>query len=244
MADGSLAVIYVKDLEGKYLFVNRRFEELFHVRRDEMAGKTDYDLFPTESADAFRAVDRQVAATGAAVDAEEVAPNDDGPHTYFSIKCPLKDGSGKVSAVCGISTDITERKRAEDALRQSDTRTRAMIDAALDAIIAMDEFGFIREFNPAAERIFGYRRDETIGRPLADVIIPAGFRDAHRGRWGTTWPRAKERYWASALRFKDSVLTVQRCLLKSASPARLATARRCSSVFCAISPTRRKPKKR
>jgi len=46
VADGSLAVIYVKDLEGKYLFVNRRFEELFHVRRDEMAGKTDYDLFP------------------------------------------------------------------------------------------------------------------------------------------------------------------------------------------------------
>jgi two-component system cell cycle sensor histidine kinase/response regulator CckA len=180
LADGSLAVIYVKDLDGKYCFVNRRFEELFHVRRDEMAGKTDYDLFSKENADALRAVDSQVVTTGAAVEAEEIAPLDDGIHTYFSIKCPLKDESGNVSAVCGISTDITERKRAEDALRQSDTRTRAMIDAALDAIIAMDELGFIREFNPAAEKIFGYRRDETIGRPLADLIIPSGLRDAHR----------------------------------------------------------------
>jgi two-component system cell cycle sensor histidine kinase/response regulator CckA len=180
VADGSLAVIYVKDLDGKYLLVNRRYEEVFHVRRDEMAGKTDYDLFSKESADAFRAVDRQVATTGAAVEAEEVAPHDDGPHTYFSIKCPLRDSSGKVSAVCGISTDITERKRAEDALRQSDARTRAMIDAALDAIIAMDESGLIREFNPAAEKIFEYRREETIGRPLADLIIPSGLRDAHR----------------------------------------------------------------
>jgi len=180
VADGSLAVIYVKDLEGRYLFVNRRHEELFHVRRDEIAGKTDYDLFPKETADAFRAVDEQVATTGAAVEAEEIAPQDDGLHTYFSIKCPLRDDSGKVSAVCGISTDITERKRAEDALRQSDARTRAMIDAALDAIIAMDEMGVIREFNPAAERIFGYRRDETIGRSLGDVIITVGLRDAHR----------------------------------------------------------------
>src|SRR5205823_7333781 len=143
ISDGSRAVIYVKDLEGRYLLINRRYEDLFQVRREEMAGKTDYDLFSKENADAFRAVDRKVLAGGIAVEAEEHVPHDGGMHIYLSIKYPLRDATGQLYAVCGISTDITERKRVEDALRQTEERTRAIIDAALDAIIAMDHEGRI-----------------------------------------------------------------------------------------------------
>jgi PAS domain S-box-containing protein len=116
--DNSAAVIYVKDLEGRYLLINRRFEELFHVSREAVTGMTDRDLFPKARADAFRAFDRRVLAAGKALEAEEEVPQDDGLHTYISIKAPLYDAAGRVYAVCGISADITERKRAEEALQR------------------------------------------------------------------------------------------------------------------------------
>jgi PAS domain S-box-containing protein len=117
--DTSSTVIYVKDLEGRFLLVNQRFQELFDGGGGSVVGKTDYDFFPPDAARTFRAADQRVLATGTAVEAEEVAPQADGPHTYISNKCPLRDHNGRTFAVCGISTDITERKRVEEQLRQS-----------------------------------------------------------------------------------------------------------------------------
>ncbi|WP_437795547.1 AAA family ATPase [Sorangium sp. So ce693] len=113
IVDNSTAIIYLKDLEGRYLMINRRYAELFHVSEQAIVGRTDYDVFPGERADAFRAVDQQVLATGTALQAEEVVPQDDGLHTYISLKYPLCNAAGQPYAVCGISTDITERKQAE-----------------------------------------------------------------------------------------------------------------------------------
>ncbi|HEY8354545.1 MAG TPA: EAL domain-containing protein [Methylophilaceae bacterium] len=72
------------------------------------------------------------------------------------------------------------RQRSERALRDSESKLRAMINGALDAIITIDEQGKIVEFNPAAEQIFGYRRDEVLGQALVDVIIPPDMRRAHQ----------------------------------------------------------------
>jgi PAS domain S-box-containing protein len=76
--------------------------------------------------------------------------------------------------------ELAERERTEEALREAEARKTAIMDAALDSIITMDEAGFITDFNPAAERTFGHRRDDLLGRELAEVIIPPAFRDAHR----------------------------------------------------------------
>jgi len=116
--DNSVAVIYVKDREGRYLLINRRFEELFHVRRDTIIGQTDADIFPKTFADAFQAFDRRVLAAGTAMEVEEEAPQDDGMHTFLSIKAPLFDAQEEPYAVCGISTDITGRKRDEREIRR------------------------------------------------------------------------------------------------------------------------------
>jgi PAS domain S-box-containing protein len=84
------------------------------------------------------------------------------------------------AAVFVVVHDVTERKRAEAALRHRDARHRATLEAALDCIITMDGDGRVIEFNPAAERTFGYRKRDVFGRPLADLIIPPDLRQAHR----------------------------------------------------------------
>jgi PAS domain S-box-containing protein len=187
--DNSAAVIYVKDLEGRYLLVNRRYSELFHVSDEAIVGKSDHELFPKDMADAFRAMDQRVAAADAPVIEEEVAPHDDGPHTYVSVKCPLRDMHGKVHGVFGISTDITERKQAEVALRASEERTRLIVDTALDAVVTIDGAGVITGWSPQAERTFGWTRHEALGQELAETVIPQRYRDAHR--------RGLERYLAT-----------------------------------------------
>jgi PAS domain S-box-containing protein len=117
LLDNSTAVIYMKDIQGRYMMMNRSYETLFHLDRNEVKGKTDQDLFPKEIADVFQSNDREVIAAGVALEKEEVAPQDDGLHTYLSIKFPLFDAEGVIYAVCGMSTDISERKKAEVELQ-------------------------------------------------------------------------------------------------------------------------------
>src|SRR6185503_14290160 len=99
--DNSAAAIYVKAVDGRYLLVNRRYLDVFRLSEEQVIGKTDHDLFTKELADAFRAMDQRVAAAGEPMIEEEVAPHDDGLHTYVSMKSSLHDASGRVSAVFG-----------------------------------------------------------------------------------------------------------------------------------------------
>jgi len=110
-------VIFLKGTDGRYLFVNRLYEKLFHVTNAAIQGKTDYDIFPREMAEALCRNDEVVVQTKQPFEIEERVPHDDGIHTYISIKFPIQRSSGEIYAVCGIATDITERKRAEEALR-------------------------------------------------------------------------------------------------------------------------------
>ncbi|WP_129577443.1 MULTISPECIES: ATP-binding protein [Sorangium] len=114
IVDNSTAMVYVKDLQGRYLLSNRRFRQLCHATVESIVGRTDRELFPPEQAENFRSFDRRVLEAQEPLEAEEVVPQDDGMHTYISVKCPLFDAEGKPYAVCAISTDITERKRAEE----------------------------------------------------------------------------------------------------------------------------------
>src|SRR6185312_9023632 len=104
---------------GHYLLVNRRFLDIFRVTRDAVIGKTDFDIFSRYEAAAFRAMDERVVRADRPLVGEELASQDDGFHTFVSVKAPLRDRAGRPYAVFGISTDITERKRSEKALAAS-----------------------------------------------------------------------------------------------------------------------------
>jgi PAS domain S-box-containing protein len=92
----------------------------------------------------------------------------------------LSDPSGKRIGISGVCWDSTERRQAEHELRAGEARNRAVLETALDGIISIDSRSRIIEFNPAAERIFGYRREDVIGKPMPDLIIPAALRAGHR----------------------------------------------------------------
>lgn len=115
--DTSRAFIHVKDVGGRYLLVNQRFETLFGAGKD-LLGARDGDIFPPEIAARLQALDRQVLASGVALEAEEMLPCGGEMRTYVSARAPLRDLAGRVYAVCCIATDITDRVREEETLRE------------------------------------------------------------------------------------------------------------------------------
>ena len=117
--DNSTAVVYVKDTEGKYLLINRYFESLFHITKQQIIGKTDFDIFPTEKAETLRANDLKVLLNDSPLSIEEVFLQDDRQHTYISLKFPLYNSEGTAYAVATMSTDVSERKQAELTLEKA-----------------------------------------------------------------------------------------------------------------------------
>ncbi|WP_333294450.1 PAS domain-containing protein [Microcoleus sp. K1-B1] len=117
--DNSTAVIYIKDVDGKYLLTNRHFDNLFDIAKEQITGKTDGDIFPQDKAAALRENDLKVLESCSPLTLEEIIPQDDGPHTYISLKFPLCNSEGKAYAVGTISTDVSDRKLAERTLEKA-----------------------------------------------------------------------------------------------------------------------------
>ena len=118
IAEHASAAMFVKDLTGRFLFVNREFERMTGLPVEALVGRLDEEVFPTATAE-FRRNDRRVTDERRAVDAEVIVDTAQGRRTYLSHKFPLLDARGEPCAICGIATDITDRKRNEDALRSA-----------------------------------------------------------------------------------------------------------------------------
>ncbi|MBW2302562.1 MAG: PAS domain-containing protein [Deltaproteobacteria bacterium] len=112
------AVVFLKDEAGRYKLVNSRFEELFGVRKENVLGKTDADIFPEDTAERFRSIERKVLERRISTQTEEQFDCRDGIHTYLCIRFPLFNDGDRVSGICGIATDITVLKKAQDHLRK------------------------------------------------------------------------------------------------------------------------------
>ncbi|GEM_PF-1035628 len=158
--DHTPAVIYAKDLDGKYLLINKQYEGLFKISNDDVIGKTDYDLFPQEYADKFRNNDREILNAGRSIQYEETAPHEDGEHQYISVKFPLFDDNNKPWAICGISTDISDRKRMETALRSSEDKFRTLFETSHIGIALWEMDGVLLEANKAFFNMLGYSEED------------------------------------------------------------------------------------
>jgi hypothetical protein len=112
--DHSPAVIYLLDLQNQHLLVNRSYADLISMTPEEIIGKSIYEFWPAEVADAFATSNRTVLETAQLLQLEEAVSHPDGKlHTYITVKFPLRDTAGVPYAICGISTDITEKKQLE-----------------------------------------------------------------------------------------------------------------------------------
>jgi PAS domain S-box-containing protein len=140
IVDNTTAVIFIKDLELRYVLVNREYERLFDVRRDQIRGKTDFDIHAQDVAETLRANDREVIEGGGPTQFEEIVPSAGSTRHYVVVKFLLRDQVNKPYAVCGIATDITALKQAQEALRSREAElahiTRVMTMGEITSSIA------------------------------------------------------------------------------------------------------------
>ena len=172
--DGTPSLIFMKDLEGRYLRVNRPFAAFFGRSIEEIIGRSDHELFAREVADHFVAADRSVLDTGRPLHLEERAPGHDGRMRDFQTdKFPLVDANGRVYALAGVGVDITERKRAEAALQAAHGEIDAILEAASIGI-ALTRAGRVVRANAKAEEIFGCGKGELAGVTVQTLFSTTG----------------------------------------------------------------------
>jgi PAS domain S-box-containing protein len=127
--DGTPSIVQLKDLQGRYVLTNRAHEQTFGFPRERLAGKRPDAIFAPELVEKLHANDRLVIEADQPITFEETIPTSAGVLSYLSVKFPLHDPEGEITGVCGISTDITERKRAEEHLLQEQDFLRGLLKA-------------------------------------------------------------------------------------------------------------------
>lgn len=165
--DNTSSPISIKKLNGEYILVNKQFETLFQTPSEKVLGKTDHDFLPKSTADTYRSSDLEVAKALKELKIEETIQQSDGPHTYIAVKFPLYDPVGRVYAVGGISTDITERKEIEESLKIGDK----FFKMSLEMMIIASNEKFIK-FNPALSETLGYSNEELLNQSFFKYIYP------------------------------------------------------------------------
>lgn len=159
--NNTTAVIYMKDPQGRYLLINERYKALFNLTEAQIIGRTDHDIFPLAVADAIRTNDLKALTAVEALEIEEVVRRRDEPRTYISVKFALRDERGTAYAVCGISTDITERKRTEEALLASQQRYDLILNGIRDGIWDWNLQSNEVYFSPHWKSMLGYAEHEV-----------------------------------------------------------------------------------
>ena len=181
--DNAPAVIYIKDRSGKYLLVNSSFEQLLSRPREQIIGSYDYEIFPEDIAKSTRDTDLEVLTKGRSLELDETVPHRDGKQDFLSTKFPLVDAQGGIYAVCGIASNITERKQVERRL----ALTQTTVDRADVGIFWTDVRGQLLYANDTALEMLQLNRNNLIHNHLSDVSSSLARED-----WPAHWQSIKE----------------------------------------------------
>jgi PAS domain S-box-containing protein len=193
--DNTTAVIFVKDLDLRYILVNREYERRYHAQRDQIRGKSDFDIHSQDVAETLRANDRHVIEAGTPIQFEETVPMAEGDREYVVVKFLLRDRAAKPYAICGIATDITELKRAEELQARLNRTLQTLYQCNQALVRATEEYELLRsvcrilvEVGGLRMAWVGYREfneDKTV-RPVAQAGYDAGYLGRINITWGDT----------------------------------------------------------
>ncbi|UCC30664.1 MAG: PAS domain S-box protein, partial [Phycisphaerales bacterium] len=164
---------------GRIVETNRQGQVLLQRTRDEIVGMHQSALHPPEKGDMYRQKFADHVQRGQAADYDAEVIRKDGTVVPVAISASTVTVGGH-HLILGLFQDITDRKRAEEALQNGEERLQMVINASQDAMIAVGENGLITLFNPAAEHMFQRSSQEVLGQPL-DCVMPEKYRDLHRG---------------------------------------------------------------
>jgi len=166
-------LIWLKDTTGVYLSCNKMFERFFGASESDIVGKTDYDFIDRELGDSFRKNDRRAMAAGKPTINEELIAFADDKHLAFleTIKTPMYDTQGIIIGVLGIGRDITERKHAEENLRESKNRYKELTMQLPQTVFEADLNGVITFANDFASETFGYSQEEILNKMHYEMIF-------------------------------------------------------------------------
>jgi PAS domain S-box-containing protein len=179
IVESSDDAIIGKDLDGKILTWNFGAERLYGYTADEVKGRSIEVLLPEGRHNDVAELLDSIRSGQRVVNHETVRRTKDGRLVEVSLTVsPVTDASGGIVGAATIARDITAQKRAELALRTSELRWRSVVRSAVDGIVVIDAQGRIESFNPAAERMFGYRESEARGQNVS-ILMPAPYRDEH-----------------------------------------------------------------
>lgn len=181
--EAALDAIVVIDRHGAIHSVNKATERLFGHSPEELVGRNVSMLMPEPYAGEHDGYLANYLRTGRkkiiGIGREMAGRRKDGSVFPMDLLVGEAHAAGETIFV-GIIRDISQRKAAEYAQRQSELRLRSILDTVPDAIIVIDERGIIQSFSPAAERLFGFAEDEVAGENV-DLLMPSPYREAHDG---------------------------------------------------------------
>lgn len=152
--EGTESYIHVRDLDGRYLYINKEYETVFQIKRENLIGQTIEDVFPPDLARKYRSAEQTVIATKTALRTEAMVQQKDGLHTYLVVRSPLINADGEVFGACGVGTDITQRKRDETAQYENLMLLQAVMDSTASAVCLRDKNGNYLYANKEYDRLF------------------------------------------------------------------------------------------
>lgn len=174
--DNSAFVAYIKDEQGRFVYANRRLEEVVNCSNGEILGKTCLSFFPEPEAKRASEIDCEVLRTGKPRETTEVLSGRDGRlHHWLISRFPIRESAGRL-LVAGTALDITERLASERRIEEQ----AALLDKAQDAICVCTLDGVMTYWNRGAERVYGWAQAEAIGRSIHDLLWrhdPTRFRE-------------------------------------------------------------------
>lgn len=161
LADSSDDAIFAKDLDGRFILFNRAASQFVGKPVEDILGNDDHIIFPAEQAEKLIAVGRQVIAENRILTQEEVLDMPNGKRIFLATKGPLRDASGNIMGIFGISRDITEMKEVEQSLRKSEERLRLALDATDAGLWDWDLRTGVIYRTSHYFQLTGYRPDEA-----------------------------------------------------------------------------------